>query len=272
MSRRHNVWIVGSVALAAILSLSEVAGTTKKEPPWVAKDWTQWSAADCREVLDNSPWVTVVESDSGYLGPILFAKVKLLSALPMRQALLRQIQLDKHYDKMKPQQKQAFDEQHSTDLGSTRNDNFVVEISNYSVWNPNVYDNNDIPYFDRHAEPLRQAMLRLANHTYVMPAQMKVLKNGQFVNECQFMFPRMVNGQPVLDPSDSSLGIDLGESLVIDKKAKQAVQCLFDPSTEECLAKDFTSGLIAKVGTPNYSLPWANFKTSDLMYKGRLEY
>ena len=68
------------------------------------QDWKNWTASDCALVLNYSP------STNGTLQSRVSGTVQLRSALPIREALLRQLQVKKHYDAMNPQQKLRFDE------------------------------------------------------------------------------------------------------------------------------------------------------------------
>src|SRR5579862_781833 len=82
-----------------------------KHEPWLTEDWTQWTSHDCSIVLEGSPWVQTIYRPVG--GHRSYSTiVQLRSALPIRQALLRQIQLEKHYDKMSAQKKRSFDQVH----------------------------------------------------------------------------------------------------------------------------------------------------------------
>jgi hypothetical protein len=98
---------------------------------WVKKDWKTWSAADCKKLLESSPWAvrkmvenesnvnrlpsagtganadTALNRDAGEVNYI----VQIRSAGPMRDALIRLQQIDKQYDKMSDADKKAFDAQ-----------------------------------------------------------------------------------------------------------------------------------------------------------------
>ena len=48
MRRRYAAGILAVFALAVI--------TASAEDFWVKKDWKQWTAADCKKLLEDSPW------------------------------------------------------------------------------------------------------------------------------------------------------------------------------------------------------------------------
>ena len=245
------------LAFAMCLSLSGIANTaTTKELPWIAKDWTQWTLNDCGIVFGQSPWGQRTESPGISMnGPresaVVGNGVQLRSALPIRQALLRQQQLEEHYDKMKTDKKQVFDKDHMHDLDPT--DQVRIYIVNMSV---EPSPSNGSVRQDRVAgpEPPRQAALRLADGTLVLPIQTSAVKYapsgvGVFTNQFEYVFPRVLAGKPLYSPSDSDLVVVQGAPLTIDKKTKRVVQEPFQNTG-----------------------PLAVFKISDLMYKGKLEY
>jgi hypothetical protein len=176
--------------------------------------------------------------------------VQLRSALPIRQALLRQIQIEKRYDKMNPQQKQAFDQQHADDLAEREDRDVVVEIINSSV-NDAPAGNSNSGYVDHKADVPRQVALKLPDGSLLLPTQTRVVKSGEFRNECEFVFPRIVKGRSLISANDSELAIMFGAPLAIDKKTKQVVPEAFQPVMPE---------------------PGTFFTISTLMYKGKLEY
>lgn len=122
--------------VAGILAVFAVAVLTAgAEDFWVKKDWKTWTAADCKKLLESSPWAqhknvenetnvthlpsagaqgtgaapgqadTAQNKDTGEVSYI----VVMLSATPIREALIRQAQIDRNYDKMSDADKKTFD-------------------------------------------------------------------------------------------------------------------------------------------------------------------
>jgi hypothetical protein len=129
MRRRYAAGILAVFALAVL--------TAGAEDFWVKKDWKQWSAAECKKLLESSPWAVrkMVENESNVnrlpsaasqgngsqpttaagsastgAGEINYI-VQDRSAAPIKQALIRQQQITKGYDKMSDADKKAFDAQ-----------------------------------------------------------------------------------------------------------------------------------------------------------------
>jgi len=255
MVRRARVRVLGVSLLLTIAICLVVAGPvnpTDKPMPWIAKDWTQWTAADCLYVLNGSPWSLQMDPTTVSIQPGEFNSsytlVQLRSALPVRQALLRTLQIEKHYDKFDDQKKQEFDQQNSGQLNKNAIDNVVILIDEVNVYNGGRALTGQ--------SGATQVALWTSDGTLVMPVQTNKVNYPptqiQFDAthvQFEYVFPRTVGGKPLYSPSDLSLGISLGAPLIEDKKTGKVEQ------------QDFRNS------TGGYTL-----KITDLMYKGKLEY
>jgi hypothetical protein len=132
-------------AILAILCLAVLSATA--DDFWVKKDWKQWTDADCKKLLENSPWAvrkmvenesnvnrlpgaanganadTALNKDAGEVNYI----VQLRSAVPVRRALIREQQIEKQYDKMSDADKKAFDDQ-MDQLYNHHDDSIILHI------------------------------------------------------------------------------------------------------------------------------------------------
>jgi len=234
--------------LAFLLTLPSRADLKYK--PWIEKDWTQWTQHDCSIILGGSPWnqwkVYIPSPVIASYTPSFGSRVQIRSALPIRQAVLRESQLEARYEKMKPDKKNAFDLAHAHDLDPA--DQVLLYIDNSSTDTPAPEPSVSSP-------PLaRQVVLRLADGTLVLPTETNKVKYTPDTlnspqNQFEYVFPRTVGGKPLFSPGDECLVIELGAPLVFDKKTHNVVREDFRDS-----GKRYT------------------FKIADLMYKGKLEY
>lgn len=251
--------------LAVCLSIPGAAKT--KDPPWIAKDWTQWDSDDCDAVLKRSPWGT----DPSYRNFSNFASspiavqhggiaVQLRSALPIRQALLRKVQLDQFYDRMKPDKKQAFDRAHAHDLDPTERISIDILSGGSETRNINLPTHSEggdyyeippiSPYSYSSAFPAKQVALRLADGTLIQPTEATVMHMDNFLKEVQYSFPRVGGNTPAVLAGQPSLVFELGAPLRINMKSGNFDQPL--PFIDS-----------------GFSI---TFKISDMMYKSKLEY
>jgi hypothetical protein len=201
----------------------------------LSQDWKRWTAADCNVILTYSKWVMSWP----------YLKVQLRSALPIREALLRQLQFEKHYDSMNPEQRLAFDQKNPPGMLETENDPILLYIE------------HDVTYSGREGNGSvnspQQTALELSDGTLVMPIKTEAL---EFEGESKivYSFPRVINGKPVLTADDQNLKFVFGKSLVAGRR----ILPLQDPKKFR-IAKD-----------PNDVR--LSFRSAELMYNGKLEY
>jgi hypothetical protein len=174
-------FVLGLISLAALLAISVMATS------WEDKDWTQWTSQDCYHILYSSPWA--------YEGI-----VQIVSSIVVRQALVRQAQFDQHYDKMKPDEKQQFDQMATTCLNLMVQEGVIV-VRARGLFNPNVSGQTYYLLVSGRKIPA------------LLPAQFDSISPCpfSFVNETDrphdFVFPRFVDGKPVFQPTDKKFKI-----------------------------------------------------------------
>jgi hypothetical protein len=110
---------------------------------WVSKDWKQWSKDDCEKLLSDSPWAHIWRKGDGVgvdptraalgyaAGDQFVFAVQLRSALPIRQAIVRQLQLQQKYDKMNDTQRSDFDKQADQILTRSYDNSILVHVDFY---------------------------------------------------------------------------------------------------------------------------------------------
>ncbi len=185
---------------------------------WEKKDYTQWSKQDCKKLLEDSPWagrqdiVTTLSSAVGYAASGGESSeqttyiLHFVSALPIRQALVRQTQIERKYDKMSADEKKTFDENTDRFLGSEFPDNVVVRV----VFSSNIPDTmRTLMQFwqQQTVESVKDSVfLVTANKQRIAPIGFSVARGG---NEFQFIFPRKLNGEPLITSADKILGFEM---------------------------------------------------------------
>lgn len=236
---------------------------------WERKDFTQWSKDDCRRLLQDSPWairhdiVTTIVSPAGYAASDGNANeqinytFQLRSALPVRQALVRSAQIANKYDKMTPEQKKAFDAQGNEFLALDTTDLVFVHV----MYSSNVAATaRTLAQFwqSQTLETLKDAVhLITPKGERIAPIRYQVAKGADL--EFALVFPRAVNGEPLLGQGQKSLGLEL----VLSKTASQTTN-LAAPvrrGSSGDVAQSFTGERI-----------FVEFKVAKMMYKGQLLY
>ncbi|MGH9769375.1 MAG: hypothetical protein ACREAB_18275, partial [Blastocatellia bacterium] len=133
-------------------------------------------------------------------------KVQLRSAPPVRQAIVRQQMIAEKYDQMSPEKKQEFDERAGKFLTADFNEMVMVHVSyNASV---QVYDRDLARYWHS------QTTETLKNTTFLIASDGEQIQPMQYTastgagREFQLIFPRTINGQPLIGPKDKSIKIE----------------------------------------------------------------
>jgi hypothetical protein len=110
---------------------------------WLSKDWKQWSKGECEAMLVESPWAHTWRGGNtenidpgaqstgrtqGTVGFGLVYSVQLRSSLPLRQAIVRQQQIDQKYDKMSAGQRAEFDTRAEQILNRKYDDTILIHV------------------------------------------------------------------------------------------------------------------------------------------------
>jgi hypothetical protein len=125
---RHSLTPLFILIIATLAALTSSATNV---PVWDAKDWTQWTNEDCDLILTTSPWVSTNLSN----GPNSYEKggqsksvAQIVSSLVIRQASVRQAQLQEDRDHMDAKAKQEFDAQAAACLNQNVGDRIVIGL------------------------------------------------------------------------------------------------------------------------------------------------
>jgi len=192
--------------------------------PWAKKDWKQWSKEDCKKVLEDSPWAqrwthsdekmanfatrrsgtSGVGSESELAVSYL---VQFRSALPVREAVVRQVLLANQYDLLDPEKKEAIRKQTDPFLNRSYDDVIVVHVT----YGSNVQEyNRDLATFWQTHYPEgtvpQDAFLNGPRGQKVVPVRMVSPKGG--AQEFELIFPRIVAGKPLLEPGDKTISVE----------------------------------------------------------------
>jgi hypothetical protein len=188
---------------------------------WEKKQWNNWSKEEARKMLEDSPWAKkwvytdVLESTTGESSqgmgretqPSIYYIVQLRSALPVRQAVIRQAMINNKYERFSEEQKKEFDASAEAYLNKEYPSTIVVHI---------VYGSN-VQFFERE---LARIWKGFPSRTVPVGANL-ITSSGkrvgamQMVNppggpqEFELIFPRIVNGENLLSQSDKTLMFEL---------------------------------------------------------------
>jgi hypothetical protein len=228
-----------ATAILAILALGVVA--IHGEDVWLSKSWTQWTPADCAKVLTDSPWAMkkeiplpaviskssvpdyrhtnggTMQSEPPKISNVsLEYAIQIVSAAPIRNALVRENQLMQKYDSMTEAQKKDQDSRDGEILVAQGDDKIVFQIT-FVVGGPDhkstTADDRKVldgisTYFGAIKEDASNldAVLVMDSGERIKPSGFSTPKIG--ARGFTISFPRLRDGQPIIKPGQKSFTLE----------------------------------------------------------------
>ena len=201
-------------AVMAMVAATAIVGGARDR--WSSKPWQKWSVDECKNILQNSPWAqtwststeefpTMGQSSGGTgreQNPTVYYYVQLRSALPVREAVARELEIVNKYDKMDGPKKKAFDVSVSSYLSRNYDDSIVVHLEYGS--NVEIYQRDLMQVWQsmpKGTVPINTYLI-IDRGQRVVPQRMEVAQGAQTAVE--FIFPRIVDGKPLISEMDKS--------------------------------------------------------------------
>jgi hypothetical protein len=210
--------------IARRLLVAVLATASFAQGPWVKKDWKQWSKDECKRILEDSPWAqrwsqsdakvanfatrTAGTQGIGSESEVgVYYVVQFRSARPIREAVVRQALIANRYEKIEPRQQEAMLKQTEGFLNRTYDDVVVVHV----IYGSNVQEyNRDLATFWQTHYPEgtvpQEAFLDGPRGQKVAPIRLISPKGG--AQEFELVFPRVVDGKPILETGDKTIGVE----------------------------------------------------------------
>jgi hypothetical protein len=197
--------VLGSIVMTGLLTITVMAKS------WRDIDWTKWTSQDVYQILEDSPWAVVgpevtvssTRSPGRTYETTYVPTAQMVSALVVRQALLRQTQLLRHYDKMASQEKQQFDQMAATCLGLKLDDRIVVRgIGPYTA--DSILPNLTVSGMTIHPLMAPQGNA-ISPCPYILGTE-EAQKNAILPVD-DLVFPSVVNGKSVIQAGDKKFKV-----------------------------------------------------------------
>jgi len=213
--RRYLASILTGLLLAAL--------TAHAEDFWIKKDWKQWSKDECIKILQDSPWTKKwaksqmgssqmpgvsganAEGAAAEKTPEMHYVVQLRSSLPIREAVIRQQQIQVKYDKMSEAEKKDFDTKAEALLNRNYEDVILVHVEYGS--NLQSFEREMATYWKSipaDAPPIDMYLItekgdRIPPSKFISPL------NASY--SFDLAFPRTKNKEPIVQPGDKTLNL-----------------------------------------------------------------
>ena len=204
----------------ALLALVVCAAAALAQGFWVKKEWRSWSKEECRKMQEDSPWAQKwfrthvaedrfgqpTKGDTRETEQQIFYVIQLRSALPVRQAFIRDI-LIRNYDKMSADQKKNFDTSAEAFLARKYDDVIVVHV----LYGTNVQnDEREMMRFWQTSYPEGtvpvEAYLSTGSGKRVTPIKYVAAKGAGL--EFELIFPRHKDGEPIITPDVKTISVE----------------------------------------------------------------
>jgi hypothetical protein len=185
---RHRKFTI----LLALLTLATL--TASATDFWLTKDWHQWSKDECTTILNDSPWTRTQDAYT----------VQLRSALPIREAIVRQLEIVQGYDQKSPDQRKAFDSAAGTILNTSYDKTILVRLS----------FSKDAPALGPTHPRELQVMLVTEDGQQINPTQIDIHPITAYAVD--FYFPRLKDGGPAIKPAQKQFSFQFQAPSYVD--------------------------------------------------------
>lgn len=192
--------IVLVIALSGLICAQEI---------WRSKPFREWTKEDIIRLSSDSPWAQVRQADfsTGERTPAAYLPgitLRLRSALPIRQALLRLKQIEAKYDKMNEKERAEFDARMKGMIECPAcADNYVVSLGppvTKREMKSGVGSLRDVAF------GLLEGKVYLANERGERRELVHFIPPKHDEDEATFFFPRLdAQGHPLLTPENKRL-------------------------------------------------------------------
>lgn len=189
---------------------------------WEEKPFREWGKKDVQKMLSDSPWARVqqfagqsADRSAGNAGEreiVNSFQVRFLTSLPIRQGMVRFQQLGRNYDEMNEQEQAALDQQFAGLLNARFEAQVIVEMqftSNDRSAAMDVFRDLSTKTVDT----IKQDVFLVTDkHGRVALTGYQPNQTGQV----RFVFPRTIDGQPIVGADDKDLAFQFNLEDVAD--------------------------------------------------------
>jgi hypothetical protein len=246
--------------ITVLLSLCIVFAARATDQSWEQKDWKEWTARDVQTILTKSSWVSTccrewnvaatanVNDDPaaslGYTGTIVSSEL-------IRQALVRSVQLDRHYQTLDAEHRENADEAIAACLNEKFDRYIIISFSFNFGPDPkfDLVNSSEIHLLTSDGRkivgqvvtsPISWKCGSLQSETIQRTVATPSADPGRYGSHHELAFLRVVDGTPTIGLDDKKIRVEL----------------------------DFS----AARSWPGHSHPEIDFSIDKLIYKGKVDF
>lgn len=228
MRRSYIASLLGIFMFAALVA--------RADDFWVKKEWQKWTPADCKKMLSDSPWSHTFGMVQQNLSAALRSSnpnvnstgndnmeqsnvtlnyyVEFHSAPPVREATVREMAIAQKYDSWPDDKKKQFDQQAAAYIGRDFKDLILVHVryecnvgqigqSLANIWQG--YPQETVPI---------DTYLDVQSGQRIQPVKFVSGHGANF--DFDLYFPRTLNGEPIIKPTDKEVSVEFPHPNVTD--------------------------------------------------------
>lgn len=252
---------------------------------WDKKPMDEWSAGDSRRILEDSPWTekwTTVEqviqqtarsgdSFDRETTKEMWYRAQFWSALPMRQARVRAMQHQMKYNQRSAEEKAQVDANAKQFIEQPFPDTIVIRVTYGS--NVQDYERKMTRFWSEQTFDLQKnLMVLVADGKRIPISGLQQTQPG--ANEFYVMFPRMLDGQPVIAGPQSKLGIEFYHPDVAVSSQTASAAGTGPTAVPGSVGSGSQGASTAAQLQPgrNSIRVWLQFKPNKMLYQGQMTY
>ena len=224
-----------TVAVLVILGLAAI--TSRADDFWLKKDWKTWSKSECKKMLEESPWAKrfLVDNNSVDTSLPLITRhpgdtpglsvshpgageityfAEIISATPVREALIRQRQIEQKFDKMNDAEKSAFDAKMEKQLSFIKENTIAVRVV-LNASKPALADAANGYWQSLPASTAPPSTFLITEKgAKIPPLTFTFIKDSE--TEIDLTFPRGVRAEPLIAPDAKSFKLQFPHPAIAD--------------------------------------------------------
>jgi hypothetical protein len=247
---------------------------------WDKKPMAEWSSGESRKVLEESPWAekwTTVEPVIQQTGRTsdgfdrdstkeMWYLAQFWSALPVRQAQVRSMQIDMKYNQKNAEEKALFDANAKQFIETPFTDAIVLRVTYGS--NVAEYDRKMRAFWTGQTLALQKNLIVLVSDGKRVP--LSGFQGGQRPNEFYLFFPREFEGKRLID-ANSKTGLEFYHPDVANQSGSAARITQTTASSAPISNTGQTTSAQLTPGRDSVRV-WVQFKPNKMLYQGQLNY
>lgn len=167
---------------------------------WEIKDYSEWSKKECEELLTDSPWAKAHRTGQQ---PVL-CWAQFLSALPIRQAIVRHMQLNEDYENLEPRQNIKLEDGFRDFLYQSFDEAVVVNVA---------FSGQELFDYYKHqtTDTLKNSVFLTFKNHRIQLLDYQIPRGSTYqhgLNVFQLIFPRQYMDQTLLKDPDESIVVE----------------------------------------------------------------